>query len=87
MKYIKEKYGNKMRTILNYYSKNEKDEKTKNYNNETYKSQKSSKKLSDSSSCDVKNKSKIKINLDYYNSNSKKREHHGQKSCMVWRHK
>ena len=76
MKYIKEKYANKMRTILNYYSKNEKDEKNKNYNNETYKSQKSSKKLSDSSSCDVKNKSKIKINLDYYNSNSKKREHH-----------
>lgn len=76
MKYIKEKYANKMRTILNYYSKNEKEEKDKNYNNETYKSHKSSKKHSDSSSCDVKNKNKIKINLDYNNSNSKKRKHH-----------
>ena len=60
MKYIKEKYANKMRTILNYYSKNEKD---KNYKNEAYKSHKSS------------NKSKIKTNLDYNNSNSKKRKH------------
>jgi len=73
MKYIKEKYANKMRTILNYYSKNENNEKDKN---ERYKSHKSSKKHSDSSSCDVKNKSKIKINLDYNNSYTKKRKHH-----------
>lgn len=71
MKTLKEKYANKMRTILNYYSKKDKDKTDKN---EIHKSHKSSKKHSDSSSSDAKNKSKVKIGD--YNSNYKKRKNH-----------